>query len=388
MTDRPQGELAEALRRERGLTADDFDRLLARAITGMNGWADCALLLTLAERHPSEAVKQALFYRCNFSEETSASCAAMLCYLCGRAASPFDPSMASFFAQFGLHVNYYQRRDALEKLTELTGYSPREVEDFARIERDFHEMPPPVVPLPVAMNVVPSSPPSAERPSSQPPPLPRPKPVAGSVELSPTYEIESEMRGETIHYVEPDRKVSMRFFWTREYLIEADSIHNWVYAADGRTERVTARQRVDIVARVVEYARKVQQVAMKVEGEQWMLAELRREEIAAMRQLEIDLQQSTNHLGVCITLAQRWQTRVKHLVDARQPADAVNAYHRGAMWAMLYASGATSGGEGLANSRTRDEMISSLRDTLGDTRPGEDPTGEKAKAAIGEGPLA
>ena len=393
MPDRSQGELAEALRRQQTLTADDVDRLLARAITEMNGWAECALLLTLAERQPSEAVKQALFYRCNVSEETSASCAAMLCFLCGRAASPFDPGMADFFAGFGLHANYYQRRDALDKLTDLTGYAAKEVGDFARIERDFHEMPPSVTPSPAAAPPLPQAPPLPRPSAIQPPPLPKPPllpfstPAVAAGALSETYDIETEMRGETLHYIEPGRRVSMGFYWTREYLIEAETIRTWVYA-DGRTEPVTAKQRVDVVARIVDYARREQKVSMKVESEAWMRAEARREEIAAMRQLEVDLERSSNHLDVYITIAHKWTARVKQLVDAQQHDDAINAYHRGVMWAGLYASGATSGGEGVANSRTRDEVVAQLRDTLGKIRPGDDPTGDKAKAAVGEGPLS
>src|SRR4051794_12211758 len=37
---------------------------------------------------------------------------------------------------------------------------------------------------------------------------------SGASLLAPSFTIESEMRGETIHYIEPARRTSMMFFWT------------------------------------------------------------------------------------------------------------------------------------------------------------------------------
>jgi hypothetical protein len=78
------------------------------------------------------------------------------------------------------------------------------------------------------------------------------------------YEIETEFRGETIHYIENGRRVSMQFFWTKGYLIVWDSIREWSNA-DGTTSPVSDEERAEIVHRVVKYAREVQHVVMLVE---------------------------------------------------------------------------------------------------------------------------
>ena len=83
------------------------------------------------------------------------------------------------------------------------------------------------------------------------------------------------MRGETIHYIEPDRRTDMQFFWTNGYQIHADTITTWLYPADGRRVPVTPQERIDVVARVVAYAKDVQGVTMQVVAEEWMHAQAR-----------------------------------------------------------------------------------------------------------------
>jgi hypothetical protein len=78
------------------------------------------------------------------------------------------------------------------------------------------------------------------------------------------YEIETEFRGETIHYIERGRRVSMDFFWTKGYLIVWDSIREW-QNRDGTRTPVSDEERAEIVHRVVKYAREVQHVVMLVE---------------------------------------------------------------------------------------------------------------------------
>jgi hypothetical protein len=78
------------------------------------------------------------------------------------------------------------------------------------------------------------------------------------------YEIETEFRGETIHYIERGRRASMQFFWTKDYRIVWDSIRQWTNR-DGSTSPVSDEERAEIVHRVVKYAREVQHVVMLVE---------------------------------------------------------------------------------------------------------------------------
>lgn len=381
-------EYAERLRRVGTLGEAERDKLLAYAITQLEDYKDhCALLLSMAEAYPSEPVRLALYYNCNKHNETAASCAALLCYLCGKAESPFDPKLAPLVALFDKHTNYYQKKEGLERLTALTGYTTQQPEDFCFLDVPPAELSPTPEPSPVV------SKPSGSPQAIQPPPLPAASPARrlstdSTSGLSDTYEIESEMRGETIHYVEPTRRASMQFFWTRGYQIHADTITSWWHPNDKRYEPVTPQERIDIVARVVEYASRVQGVSMEVVGEGWMYAQRLAEEIARMRGMEAELLGSTASLGACAAIAARWRDRAAALMKAGRTEDAVNAYHRGVMWADRYAAGATSGGEGAALSVERNALIGELRGALGGIDPGHDRKGHKALAAVAEGPLA
>ncbi|RYG67247.1 hypothetical protein EON77_16665, partial [bacterium] len=370
-------EYAERLRRAGALGEAERDKLLAYAITQLEDFKDhCALLLSLAAAYPSEPVKLALYYNCNKHNETAASCAALLCYLCGKAASPFDPELAPLVALFEKHTNSFQRADGLDRLTALTGYTTQSPEDFCFLDVPAAEQ----APAP-ASTPMPSEPPPRPSPrANRPPPLPAASPArrlstASTSGLSDVYEIESEMRGETIHYVESTRRASMQFFWTRGYQIHADTITSWWYPAQKRSVPVTPQERIDIVARVVEYASRVQGVSMEVVAEGWMYAQRLHEEIAQMRAAEAEVLGATTSLGAFATLAVHWRGRVVTLAKAGRTEDAINAYHRGAMWADRYAAGATSGGEGTALSGERDVLIRDLRGALGGIDPGHDRKG-------------
>ena len=82
--------------------------------------------------------------------------------------------------------------------------------------------------------------------------------------LSDTFEVESEMRGETIHYIEPTRRTSMEFYWTRGYVIYANSIKSWFHPADRSSTPVSDAEREQVVRRVVDWAHRVQGVTLEV----------------------------------------------------------------------------------------------------------------------------
>ncbi|MDB5304045.1 MAG: hypothetical protein JWM97_1594 [Phycisphaerales bacterium] len=82
--------------------------------------------------------------------------------------------------------------------------------------------------------------------------------------LNDTYSIETEFRGETLHYIEPARRVSMIWTWTDGYRISAGSISRW-QNDDGTSGPVTDDERKQIIDRVVTYARVRQHVKMIVE---------------------------------------------------------------------------------------------------------------------------
>jgi hypothetical protein len=55
----------------------------------------------------------------------------------------------------------------------------------------------------------------------------------------------------------------MQCFWTKGYFIEAGTIQRWQYT-DGHSVPVTDEERLEIVRRVVVYAKKIQGVVMGV----------------------------------------------------------------------------------------------------------------------------
>jgi hypothetical protein len=397
MPERSQAQIAEGLRRMGQLSPDQIDKLLAHAITELDDVnAHATLLLALAETRPSEPVKQALYYNCNKASDIAVPCAALLCFLAGKATSSFDPALIGLLQKFGLHVNYFDRSAGLEQLRKLTGLDSKEPWDFALIDDPN---------LPAAgASVTPATPPpspSAAAPTPgmreplemvipvavatspalpvTPPPLP-----AMASGLARSFDIESEMRGETIHYIEADRRTSMQFFWTRGYQIHADTITSWFYPADKRSLPVTPQQRIDIVGRVVDWARRVQNVKLDVMAEDWMYEQRLKAEIDAIKQQELAVLDSSDQLGVFASLADLWRKRTESLYRAGRIQEAIAAYHRGAMWAWRYAAGATSGGEGAALSRERDNLIRDLRTALGPIDPGDDKDGRLARAAVGE----
>jgi hypothetical protein len=83
------------------------------------------------------------------------------------------------------------------------------------------------------------------------------------VNFADTYSCRLDFRGETLFYEETDRSADMQCFWTKGYFIEAGTIQRWQYL-DGRSLPVTDDERLEIVRRVVVYAKKIQGVVMGV----------------------------------------------------------------------------------------------------------------------------
>ncbi len=97
----------------------------------------------------------------------------------------------------------------------------------------------------------------------------------GNEVLGPHFRIASEMRGETIHYLETDaagsvvRRTSMQFFWTRGYKIVVDDMRRWWRPAERADAEMTQDERRAVVERVVAWARREQGVALEVAGADW-----------------------------------------------------------------------------------------------------------------------
>jgi hypothetical protein len=83
------------------------------------------------------------------------------------------------------------------------------------------------------------------------------------VNFADTYSCRLDFRGETLFYEEADRSADMQCFWTKGYFIEAGTIQRWQYK-DGHSVAVTDEERLEIVRRVVAYAKKIQGVVMGV----------------------------------------------------------------------------------------------------------------------------
>lgn len=77
--------------------------------------------IELAERCPTPRVKRALLDCARTADATTrVNAAALLMYLCGQAAEPFDWNQRPFFLRFG-EENPKERRAALKELREKTG---------------------------------------------------------------------------------------------------------------------------------------------------------------------------------------------------------------------------------------------------------------------------
>lgn len=84
-----------------------------------------------------------------------------------------------------------------------------------------------------------------------------------------------------------------------------------------------------------------------------------------LKAMEEAIMQRDNSLWSCCHVAELYRRRMIRLKDAGDIAGAEEAFSKSYDWMCTFASCATSGGEGAANSLTRDEHLESLTSDLG-----------------------
>jgi len=100
----------------------DLDSLLAREIRNLSRPKDgLARALRLAERHPSETVKQSLLWASYNATECAPSCASLLLMLTGAGKPPFPERLQQLLRKLDLHNSYFDRKVAFEELCRLVG---------------------------------------------------------------------------------------------------------------------------------------------------------------------------------------------------------------------------------------------------------------------------
>jgi hypothetical protein len=106
---------AEAMHRQGRLP--DLDSFLAKQIRQLYQLANgLRRALLLAERHPSETVKQALLWASTNQTECAPECAKLLLALTGAAEEPFDAAVEQMLEKLGLHNSYFDRKAAFDEL--------------------------------------------------------------------------------------------------------------------------------------------------------------------------------------------------------------------------------------------------------------------------------
>jgi hypothetical protein len=82
--------------------------------------------------------------------------------------------------------------------------------------------------------------------------------------LAAEYQFDAEFHGETLHYIESDRRTSMIWTWTNGYRISESSMQQWSYT-DGTHRALTEAERGEVIRRAVKYAKESQGVQLIVE---------------------------------------------------------------------------------------------------------------------------
>jgi hypothetical protein len=100
----------------------DLETFLARQIRQLyepsNGLRRALLM---AERHPSETIKQALLWASWNQTECAPECAKLLLKLTGAAPEPFAADVQQMLEKLGLHNSYFDRRAAFDNLCRRVG---------------------------------------------------------------------------------------------------------------------------------------------------------------------------------------------------------------------------------------------------------------------------
>jgi hypothetical protein len=118
--------LAAAQALERGGRLDSpIDDVLAAEILKLKtieGGSTRALLM--AETHPGEKVKRALLRAGGRKNEIAMHCAALLCYLCGKAKEPFDWDLRPLFLRLAPDNEEADRKAAYAEVCALVEMKP------------------------------------------------------------------------------------------------------------------------------------------------------------------------------------------------------------------------------------------------------------------------
>ena len=100
----------------------DLDALLAREIRNLHRPADgLTRALRLAERHPSETVKQALLWASYNATECAPRCAGLLLSLTGAGKPPFPEQLDGLLRKLDLRNSSFDRKAAFDELCRLVG---------------------------------------------------------------------------------------------------------------------------------------------------------------------------------------------------------------------------------------------------------------------------
>jgi len=111
---------AEALERQGRM--ENIETLLARQIRLLhNPRAGLKRALAMAERHPTDTIKQALLWASINQTECAPHCARLLIKLTGTAPEPLSAELEEMLTSLGLHNSYFTRQAAFEKLCKLVG---------------------------------------------------------------------------------------------------------------------------------------------------------------------------------------------------------------------------------------------------------------------------
>ena len=123
-------QLAAAAALDRsGKLGRPIDDIVAEAVLKLRtveGGSTRALLL--AEQHPTERVKQALLRASGRKSEIAMHCAALLCFLCGKAKEAFDWELRPLFLRLSPDNETLDRKAAYRELcvlVEMTTGTPR-----------------------------------------------------------------------------------------------------------------------------------------------------------------------------------------------------------------------------------------------------------------------
>lgn len=98
----------------------DLETFLARQIRHLDRPANgLERALRLAQRHPTDVVKQALLWASYNQTDCAPHCARLLLSLTGAARAPFDGKVEEMLRKLGFHNSYFDRKAAFDELCRL-----------------------------------------------------------------------------------------------------------------------------------------------------------------------------------------------------------------------------------------------------------------------------